>query len=206
MTFDKFLKDYDHPGTIVLLEGKRTVQDQDCHKLQKLGQLITLNSKHMIFRSGNASGSDELFIEGEKQVSSERVQLVTPFKGHRTKQSGSLYTYSMEECNVAGEEDVIYLSKQNKKTKNLIDQYVHGIRNPYTLKAAYIIRDTVKVTGVKDQLAPANFAIFYDDLEHPETGGTGHTMNVCRLKGIPYINQNIWIEWLNDNITNFEIE
>lgn len=199
MTFQNFLNDFDHPGIIVLLEGKRAVQDQDCEKLQNLGQLITLNSQHMVFRSGNASGSDELFIEGVRRVASERVQLVTPFKGHRTKQSGSLYTYSMEDFNVAEEEDVIYLSKQNKKTKNLIDQYVYGIRNPYTLKASYIIRDTVKVTGVKNQLAPANFAIFYDDLENPETGGTGHTMNVCRLRSIPYINQNIWIEWLNAN-------
>lgn len=92
---------------------------------------------------------------------------------------------------------VIYLSKQNLKTKNLINQCALSIGNNYTHKASYIIQDTIKVKGIKDQLMSVNFTVFYDDLENPETGGTGHTMNQCRLKGIPFINQTIWMQWLN---------
>lgn len=202
MTLKEFIQQYDHPGSVALLEGKRTVLEADKEKLKDFGSMIALKTKHLIFRSGNASGSDELFINGVKQVAPERIQLVIPYKNHRNKHSESLYTYSMEECNIVVEEEVLYLSKQNIKTKNLIDQYANGVRNSYSIKAAYIIRDTLKVTGIKGQILPASFGFFYDDLDNPETGGAGHTMKVCKLKNIPYINQNIWMEWLNRDKTN----
>lgn len=72
---------------------------------------------------------------------------------------------------MANEEDVIYQSKNNEKTKGLIDQYIAGDVNKNTIKAAYIIRDTVKVIGTST-IKPANFGIFYDDLKAPQTGGT----------------------------------
>lgn len=90
-----------------------------------------------------------------------------------------------------------YKSKRNKKTEKLIDQFVLGEKNRYTIKAAYIIRDTIKAIGT-DQIKPATFGIFYDDLENPLEGGTGHTMNVCEQNGIPIINQNIWFNWLKE--------
>ncbi|HEY5500271.1 MAG TPA: hypothetical protein VIK20_07815 [Bacteroidales bacterium] len=76
-----------------------------------------------------------------------------------------------------------------------VDHYVLGHRDHITLKAAYIIRDTIKVLGT-DKIKPATFGIFYDDLKNPIQGGTGHTMQVCRLNGIPIIDQSIWFEWL----------
>lgn len=38
--------------------------------------------------------------------------------------------------------------------------------------------------------------IFYDDLNNPEEGGTGHTLKTCRLNNVPFIDQRIWFGWL----------
>lgn len=70
-----------------------------------------------------------------------------------------------------------------------------GSRDGNAMKAAYIIRDTVKVIGAEG-IPPASFGIFYDDLSKPGTGGTGHTMSVCREAGIPLIDQRVWMAWL----------
>ena len=101
----------------------------------------------------------------------------------------------MDEINIAAEPKVVYQSKSNKKTEKLIDQYVSGDRNRYAIKAAYIIRDTIKVTGT-EEIKPATFGVFYDDLDKPMTGGTGHTMNVCKQNDIPIIDQKTWFKWL----------
>jgi hypothetical protein len=77
----------------------------------------------------------------------------------------------------------------------LVDQYVAGKKDRFSIKAAYIIRDTVKVIGTKD-IPPATFGIFYDDLSDPVKGGTGHTMNVCRMNEVPLIDQKTWLDWL----------
>jgi len=64
------------------------------------------------------------------------------------------------------------------------------------MKAAYIIRDTIKVIGAGN-IKPATFGIFYDDLKNPLSGGTGHTMSVCKVNNIPLVDQKDWFEWLN---------
>ena len=65
------------------------------------------------------------------------------------------------------------------------------------MKAAYIIRDTIKVTGTST-IKTANFALFYDDLKNPKSGGTGHTMNICEMNNVEYVDQRIWMKWLNE--------
>jgi hypothetical protein len=66
-----------------------------------------------------------------------------------------------------------------------------------TIKAACIIRDTVKVIGT-EQLLPAAAGIFYDDLKNPGKGVAGHTMNVCRQNHIPVFDQRTWFSWLEE--------
>ena len=78
---------------------------------------------------------------------------------------------------------------------SLIDRYVSGTRNAYTIKASYILRDTVKVLGAAE-LTKAAFACFYDDLDAPREGGTGHTMAVCERNDVPFVDQRIWTQWL----------
>ena len=195
MTFTEFKERYDYEGSVVLLEGKRNVREADRNKLHELGRLLASTTEKMIFRSGNAPGSDELFAGGVASVAPDRMQVIVPYTGHRKKQNRDFDTVSLDDVNLSEEPEVVYQSKANKKTEKHIDRYVAGDHNKFTVKAAYIIRDTVKVLGT-EEVPPATFGIFYDDLQKPKSGGTGHTINVCRQNDIPAIDQSVWFEWL----------
>ena len=147
------------------------------------------------FRSGNADGADFYFSQGVLQIAPERLQVITPYDNHRQKQNNAYETISLDQINLVNEPEVIYQSKNNKKTKTLVDKYVGGAKDQFSIKAAYIIRDTVKVTGTNSGILPANFAFFYDDIDNPKTGGTGHTMEICRLNKVPYLTQIEWTQW-----------
>ncbi len=197
MTLKNFIKQYDKDNSIILLEGKRNVLEEDKEKLVLLGKLLTSATSKMIFRSGNADGADYYFSIGVSAVDNSRLQVITPYTGHRKKSNQAYDTISLDEINIAAEPEVVYQSKSNKKTEKLIDQYISGARDRYSIKAAYIIRDTIKVIGT-EEIKPATFGIFYDDLDKPKEGGTGHTMNVCEQNNIPIINQQIWFKWLTE--------
>ena len=151
----------------------------------------------MIFRSGNAKGSDQLFYDGVTAVDNKRLQVIIPYSGHRKTTNQANETISLDEINIAAEYEVVYQSKSNKKTEKLIDKFVSGDKNSNTIKAAYIIRDTIKAIGT-DKINPATFGIFYDDLKNPMKGGTGHTMNICKQNNIPVIDQKTWFKWLTE--------
>jgi hypothetical protein len=195
MTFLDFITEYDKPGYIVLLEGKRDVNESDQPLLTSLGHKLACSTKHMLFRSGNAAGADHYFSEGVFQVAQDRLQVITPYTSHRNKSTAEYNAIPLDDVNLLKEPEVVYQSKHNKKTANLIDKYVAGARDRFSIKAAYIIRDTVKAIGTAN-IPPANFGIFYDDLSNPMQGGTGHTMDVCQKNGIPIINQTVWLDWL----------
>jgi hypothetical protein len=195
MLFQEYVNQYDYNGNIVLLEGKSAVLPNDIDKLIALGKLLALSTQHIHFRSGNAEGSDFYFSQGVASIDKNRLQVITPYSGHRKSANYAAQTIPLDKINLVNESKVVYYSKKNKKTEKLIDQYVTGNVNSYTVKAAYIIRDTIKVLGASG-IKPASFAIFYDDLANPFSGGTGHTMNVCKLNNIPQINQNVWFNWL----------
>lgn len=197
MTLKDFIKQYDKDNSIILLEGKRNVLEKDKEKLVSLGKLLTSATSKMIFRSGNADGADYYFSIGVSAVDKSRLQVITPYTGHRQKSNQAYDTISLDEINIAAEPEVVYQSKSNKKTEKLIDQYVSGERDRYSIKAAYIIRDTIKAIGT-EEIKPATFGIFYDDLDKPKEGGTGHTMKVCEQNNIPIIDQKIWFKWLTE--------
>ncbi len=195
MTLTEFISLHDKENSVVLLEGKRNVRDEDKSKLTQLGKLLASKTKNIIFRSGNATGADQFFSLGVASVSYERLQVITPYTDHRKKTNQAYSTISLDDIDIAAEQDVVLQSKLNKKTETLIDKYVAGQKNQVTIKAAYILRDTVKVLGT-EKISPATFGIFYDDLENPGTGGTGHTMNICKQNGVDLIDQNVWFHWL----------
>lgn len=197
MTFREFINQFDHENSIVLLEGKRNVLENDKPKLVELGKLLASETRHIIFRSGNAVGADQLFSDGVTMIDHKRLQVITPYSGHRKKTNNAYKTISLNDMKISAAPEVLYQSKSNKKMITLIDQYVSGEINPVSIKAAYIIRDTVKVMGI-NELNAASFGIFYDDLKKPQTGGTGHTMNVCKQKNVPFINQLVWFSWLTE--------
>lgn len=162
-----------------------------------LGKLLAMKTSKMIFRSGNASGADDHFCKGVAEVDPKRLQVITPYAEDRKKGNLAYETFSLDDINLVSEPEVIYQSKGNKKTQKLVDGYVAGNKNRYSIKAAYIIWDTIKVLGAKG-IRPASFGIFYDDLINPKEGGTGHTMNVCEQNYIPIIDQRTWKNWLDE--------
>lgn len=196
MTLADFSFKFNSKNTIILLEGKRNVLEFDKEKLIQLGNLLTTHLPLATFRSGNADGADFYFSQGVIQVAPERLQVITPYDNHRQKQNNAYETISLDQIDLMNEPEVVYQSKNNKKTKSLIDKYVSGAKDRFSIKAAYIIRDTVKVTGTKSGISPTTFSFFYDDLDNPKTGGTGHTMDVCDINNVPYLTQNEWLNWL----------
>lgn len=197
MTLYDFINQHDHDWAVVLLEGKRKVAEEDRNKLYELGKLLASKTEKMIFRSGNAAGSDQFFSNGVAEVDHKRLQVITPYHNHRKKTNKANETVSMDSIDLASEPELLYQSKSNKKMEKLIDQYASGDRGRFAIKAAYIIRDTVKAIGT-ETIPPATFGIFYDDLSKPMSGGTGHTMNICQQNGIPIIDQRMWMNWLEE--------
>lgn len=195
-SLNTFLELFDKPGSIVLLEGKRKVLPEDEDKLRKLGTLLARKSIFMRFRSGNASGSDELFSLGVAAIDPSRLELIKPYSSHRKTAFNQSKSYSMDDVNLAEEPEVVYQSRQHPQMSGLVDKYLAQVRNRLTIKAAYILRDTVKVNGTRSGISPASVALFYDDLLNPMQGGTGHTITVCKNLLVPYCNQRVWMQWL----------
>jgi hypothetical protein len=195
LQLQEFIDSFDYSGNVVLLEGKRNVAEVDIPKLIYLGKLLAENTRYMVFRSGNAPGADEYFSLGVSSVDPSRLQVIIPYEGHRKKFNMAGYTLSLDQINIFAESELVYAAKNHFATTKLVDDYVEGKKNKNTIKAAYILRDTAKVLGYGDWKV-ANAGIFYDDLNNPETGGTGHTIGLCRKFQIPVFNQNTWFEWL----------
>lgn len=196
MLLSEFTKIISVEKSIILLEGKRNVLENDKAKLTALGKFLALQFQNAIFRSGNATGADYYFSKGVSEIAPKRLQVITPYENHRQKSNVAYDTISLDEIDLVKEEEIIYQSKSNKKTKSLIDKYVDGNKDRFSIKAAYIIRDTVKVIGTNSGVLPIHFAFFYDDLDKPKTGGTGHTMTVCEMNYIPYLTQDVWEKWI----------
>jgi len=197
MGLSEFIKTYNQAGTIILLEGKRNVNEADKPKLEALGRMLAEKLPKATFRSGNADGSDLYFSKGVASVDPERLQVITPYKGHRKNKNYAGDTPVFRTINLGEEPEVVYESKSHKKMERLIDKYVSGENNRYVVKAAYIIRDTVKVLGTNSGVPPISFAFFYDDLDKPRAGGTGHTINVCERNDVPFLTQQDWMKWLD---------
>jgi hypothetical protein len=55
-----------------------------------------------------------------------RLQIISPYSGHRQKSNAAFDTISLEEINLAEEPEVIYQSKKDRKPGLPVDQYVSG--------------------------------------------------------------------------------
>lgn len=194
--FQQFVTYYDKPGCVVLLEGKRTVLDEDKPKLIKLSHLLALKTKHITFRSGNASGADNYFSKGFTGENAKKFEVVVPYSGHRSYDSEGFRVINIEDIPLTNDSPLVVQSKVNRRNLRIFDAYVSGERNTMAYKAAYLLRDTLKVLGHPPKIPRANFAIFYDDLQNPGSGGTGHTMNVCRNNLVPFVDQVLWFNWV----------
>ena len=182
---------------VILLEGKRNVLENDKTRLEVFGQKIAERFPQAIFRSGNADGSDLFFIKGVNAVKGSHIQLIIPYAGHKKKNIPlKADVTALNTLNFDKDTHFVSLTKEllSSRSAELIDRYIDEkfIITRSTGKAAYLLRDTIKVVGF-DKLSPANVGIFYDDLLKPESGGTGFTMLVCRKLSIPYFKQNLYL-------------
>lgn len=198
MTLETFLKCYDVAGTVVLLEGKRAVAEKDQPLLEAIGEKLARMSTCILFRSGNAPGADFHFSKDVAGIDPHRLEVIKPYAAHRTAAALTTRQLSLDDIDCDDEESILTLSRINKKNAGVIDYYRSNKSGVLAAKTRYILRDTLKVTGAGDLITKAAFALFYDDHENPESGGTGHSMIVCRKCGVPFIDQTVWMKWLED--------
>lgn len=198
MNFQTFKDQLPITANHIFLGGKRKVLEQDKAKLAQLGVLLATELDYIIFRSGNAEGSDALFAEGICSVDPTRFESILPYENHRKKNLNPYsQSYSMDQVNLAADDDLVYYTKSNKANVNLVNRYIDGHKDRNGMKAAYLFRDTMAIIGSKSiPLEPVSFAFFYIDPNDPLGGGTGHTIQVCQENNIPYLTQEIWMSWV----------
>ena len=182
---------------IILLAGSRKVPANLQNKLVALASFLANEFPQALFRSGNADGSDALFAQGVNAVAPDRMQLVTPTKGHRKahRHPGN-YAIPLDTVSAVHEEALAYhTNAATPENARIIDK-----RNEIPQlksKARYLLRDTLMVHGdPENALAPATVGIFFVDGD-PLTGGTGHTIRVCRQSQVPVFLPEDWWRWLD---------
>lgn len=193
--FQKILECAEHP--VVLLEGTRKLPARDVPRLRDFAKWLAETFSGVMFRSGNAEGSDTAFANGIISIDPKRFQYVLPYAGHRKKciaeesaqfALSSLTPSSQRALTASG-------LRASPKYKSLFEK--RGVNRRLGAKADYLLRDTLKVTGaMSDGLFPASAALFYVNAEDPEAGGTGHTIRTCRENKIPYEFQFEFLNWM----------
>ena len=183
---------------VVLLEGTRKIPAENQIKLTEFSAQLAEKYSDVIFRSGNAGGSDELFAKGIESVDPTRMQQMLPYKNANKKRLHSLSpVLSLDELT---DDEIAQLAdislKATPEYKSLISAYIKTMKkNRFTVKAIYLLRDALKVTGLKRlNFAPADVGIFYTSADKPKGGGTGHTIRMCELCNIPVYTQMDWMK------------
>lgn len=184
---------------VLLLEGTRKISLTDFTKLVQFGEFIARQFSNCIFRSGNASGSDDAFAQGVRKVAPDRMQIVLPkLDSGKSRLHSSDYVLALEDVTHAEEKQIIYESKRaTPKNKRLFEAYELQQEGMMKQKSLYLLRDTLKVLGSpENNLAPIIAGIFFVNQDDPESGGTGHTLRVCRQNNVPVFTQDDWMKWM----------
>lgn len=196
MTFNEFTDLITaSPDPVILIEGRRKISPELAAAAHRVAAFLAGSFPFLKFRSGNAIGSDEAFAAGVLEVSPERLQILAPYISHRKKQRHPLAYYdSPESLSPEALEDIKTQSiTATPSYKRLVGCYLYG--GKLGSQAACLIRDTMKVVGIPEKLAPPTAALFCIDPANPDAGGTGHTIRVCRNAGVPVVFQDDWALW-----------
>lgn len=192
-TIQELIDSSDNP--VILLEGRRKVKPEDKEKLSTFAYNMAVAFPDVIFRTGNADGSDTHFAKGVAQVDPARIQYVVPYPGMKKKNRiEGADVLSLDQIDQVEEEQVEYLtSNQSKSTASMIEYAKKNPKGRMAAKSKYLLRDTLKVTGsVSGNYHPPVAAFFYIDTADKYAGGTGHTIKVCEELHVPVFTQ---IEW-----------
>ena len=200
MTLNDFItKVESQERPVVLLEGTRNVPDQDGDHLSEVGEGLATLLPKALFRSGNAPGADEAFSRGVCRTRPSSFQYVVPYLSHRMKtRAKGAAVVSLDD--VPDSEFSLIMEKTVEAGPNLaglVKLYLrHRKWDRHTIKLRYLLRDTLKVVGSRALgLAPATCAIFYVNESKPLSGGTGHTISLCRKNSVLVLDQKTWLAW-----------
>ena len=181
---------------VVLLEGRRSIPVDEYDRATAVAAFLAARFPKALFRSGNATGSDEAFSKGIVAVDATRLQAIAPYKTHRMKARFEGASYAYPDALSAEQRDQMVSKTALASPKSLSLMAQLGKKGPLAAKADYLLRDTMKVIGFSEVFPKATAALFYVDLDSPMDGGTGHTIRVCQNAGILVVYQNEWKQWL----------
>ena len=181
---------------VVLLEGRRSIPVDEYDRATAVAAFLAARFPKALFRSGNATGSDEAFSKGIVAVNATRLQAIAPYKTHRMKARFEGASYAYPDALSAEQRDQMVSKTALASPKSLSLMAQLGKKGPLAAKADYLLRDTMKVIGFSEVFPKATAALFYVDLDSPMDGGTGHTIRVCQNAGILVVYQNEWRQWI----------
>jgi len=180
---------------VVLLEGKRDIPSSYYEKAVRVAAMLATRFPKLRFRSGNAEGADQAFSEGVESVDPTRLQIIVPYKNHRLNKRIPGATYDSPESLSDETRQKLIAQTVEVSPKYRIMMEMRSAVEKLNWKSVYLIRDTMKVIGHSDTFPAPVVALFYVNLKDVNSGGTGHTIRVCRINNIPTVFQNEWEKW-----------
>ncbi len=186
---------------VILLEGTRKLPVQAHGQLQALTAWLCAEFPRAVFRSGNAEGTDAVFADAVAACDPARLELALPHEGMgRKRRPPGARCVALKAMSEADLTRVVAVTRQAGRDAGRLGDYYLAHRNgpssAATSKATYLLRDTLKVTGSEALgLAPAALGIFFVNDADPTGGGTGHTIRVCEVLGVPLATQAEWGSW-----------
>jgi hypothetical protein len=185
------------PHPVVLLEGTRKLPaGRKYNDVVRFAQWLADRYRLAVFRTGNATGSDDAFAKGVKKVDPSRLQYVLPYTGHRRNEIDSAsYQMSIDDLDCSMTELVDrYTVAASPERSSMFRRTDAELPPKVRAQAQYLLRDTLKVIGNKT-MGPATVGLFYVNEDDPMKGGTGHTIRVCRARAVPVAFQDEWLTW-----------
>ena len=178
---------------VILLEGTRSLEREAEPRVEAFAAQLATRFPSVVFRSGNAPGSDQAFARGIASVDVSRLEVVVPYARHRfAERPAGARALSLDDI-----DDDALLSELTLAASPIY-QGLFSARaiNASAAKVKYLLRDTLKIVGdEKNGFAPATAGLFWVNTFKPRSGGTAHTMRVCEKVGLPLWTQETWRNW-----------
>lgn len=198
MTFAEFCQLIEtSPDGVILLEGRREISGEDARRATAMAVILANRFPRLRFRSGGAAGADEAFAAGIAEVDAHRLQIVLPYATHRQQARFGAAQYDSPASLTPEQEERIAAKTIAASPRNKGVVLRRAEKGKLAAKAAYLIRDTMKVTGHSAAFPKPLFALFHVNLAEPASGGTGHTIKVCMQENVPFVFQDIWYKWMD---------
>jgi hypothetical protein len=182
---------------VILLEGTRQLPAEKRQALADAGRHLAEAFPHAVFRSGNATDTDEAFAAGVATVPDARLQLVLPSPGMGcSRRPASTTCLALDDPPL---EELHHLAREpfaaSPENHRLFELYLRcRSGNPSYTKAQYLVRVALKVHGSPTlHLAPASVALFFINNLGPTSGGTAHTIRLCDRQKVPIFTQREWL-------------